>query len=139
VREILDTRHLRTNGRFPEWASDDPVIKGAFKFLRQWDQLGREETNQRQLLKKRQDMYVINPELYLAHDLAFSADSERHRYELEARLLARQSNEEIAHELSGLAGMVEWYEQLFFNVRDRIDNRGYIVNKVICPSVIEPS
>ena len=136
IRTLLDSR---PDPRLPEWCKDDKSIVEAFEFLRQWDQLGRDYPNPRRLAEMQQGMYAVNPELYLAHDLAFAADSERNRYEIEARILARQTNEQICNEICGLPGMVEWYEKLFFNVRDRINRRGYIANKVILPSVIEPS
>lgn len=139
VREILDTRPVRGTRYLPGWIKDDKIIVEAYKFLYDWDQLGHTETNQRRLQAKREAMYSVNPELYLAHDVAFAADGERLRYEVEARILAGQSDTDIAHEVCGLAGMVDWYEKLFFNVRDRLRNRGYIVSRVICPSITEPN
>lgn len=48
------------------------------------------------------------------------------RWELEARLLARESMEQIAKKIGALVEVVIWYEKAFFNVLDRLDNRSYI-------------
>lgn len=48
------------------------------------------------------------------------------RWEIEARLLARESLEQIADKIGAPVEIVFWYEKTFFNVLDRIDNRSYI-------------
>lgn len=53
------------------------------------------------------------------------------RLELEARLLARQSSEEIAERLSVSATAVDAYHDAFFDVRDRLESKTYVVKKVI--------
>ncbi|QEL17399.1 hypothetical protein [Limnoglobus roseus] len=51
--------------------------------------------------------------------------------EIEGRLLARQTVEEIS-EIQGIAvGVVEAYEAVFFHVRDRLDNVSWFVNCVL--------
>ena len=52
------------------------------------------------------------------------SDNTEARWELEARILARQSIEDIAKVMDLSAAVVETYEQLFFNVLDRLDKRG---------------
>jgi hypothetical protein len=49
-----------------------------------------------------------------------------YRWELEARLLARESFEDIANKAGINEDLVYWYERTFYNVTDRIDNRTYI-------------
>jgi len=55
----------------------------------------------------------------------------------ESRLLARQISEEIA----GMAGTspeaVDYYEGLYFNVRDRFDNRDWAFQKVLVPAIVQ--
>lgn len=58
------------------------------------------------------------------------------RYELEARILARQSDEEISKRLSFCTpDTISWFEKVFFNVRDRLDNISWIVHTAIGPSL----
>jgi len=53
------------------------------------------------------------------------------RWALEARILARQSNEEISVKNGVWPEAVEAYEALFFNVRDRLYYSDYILNSVL--------
>jgi len=55
----------------------------------------------------------------------------RRRLEIEARLLARQTDEEIAHATGLAPAVVATYEELFFAVRDRLDATHYILCKAI--------
>jgi len=57
------------------------------------------------------------------------------RYEVEARILAGETDERIA-ERSGLEpGDVAAYEKVFFNVRDKLDRSTYIFHQVLGPAV----
>lgn len=69
------------------------------------------------------------PELYQAHRLHYSADVET-RQIVEARLLTSESFEEIAVRFGTTPKTIEYYEALFFNVRDRLSS-GYWIRKVI--------
>lgn len=53
------------------------------------------------------------------------------KYSLEAHILARENNFEIGYRCGVAPDVVEAYEQLFFNVRERIHHRKYILNVVI--------
>jgi hypothetical protein len=55
------------------------------------------------------------------------------RWAVEARILARQSDDEIAGRAGCQPEYVEAFESLFFNVRDRLDNRDFIFDTVIKP------
>lgn len=50
---------------------------------------------------------------------------------IEARILARQTDAEIAQTTGCVPETIEAYEALFFNVRERLDYRDFIVNSVI--------
>jgi len=52
---------------------------------------------------------------------------------LQARLLAGQPFEEIANLLSMPPSAVEWYEALFFHVKDYLMHRDWIINAVLMP------
>jgi hypothetical protein len=55
----------------------------------------------------------------------------RRRHELEARLLTGESLEHVAKKMMLSLDIVRWYEALFFNVSDRLDNVSWIVNQVM--------
>jgi hypothetical protein len=57
------------------------------------------------------------------------------RWELEARLLAGQSYEEIANTAGIPVDVIEVYERTFFDVRSRLNKPGLIVHAVIKPSL----
>lgn len=70
------------------------------------------------------------PALYYAHQLQYHPDREWRTF-CQARLLARQSDKEIGEAIGTLPEAVAWYEALFFNVRDRLDNHDWIVKTVL--------
>lgn len=65
-----------------------------------------------------------------AHRLYYSADVER-RQILEARLLTSEPFAEIAKQFDTDAGTIDYYEQLFFNVRDRLKNTDWIAKTIL--------
>lgn len=75
------------------------------------------------------------PALVDARSMYEQDGSQAFRWELEARLLSRDSADRIAHRLAISTDVVRAYEALFFNVQDRIDNRGYIVHAVLGRSI----
>ena len=57
------------------------------------------------------------------------------RWSVEARLLSRQSLEDIASKCNTTAETIMWYERVFFNVIPHLDRLDYIVNVVMGQSV----
>jgi hypothetical protein len=55
------------------------------------------------------------------------------KYAVEARILAGQTNHEIARQCCIIPGAIEYYERVFFNVRDRLDAKDYIIGQIITP------
>ena len=53
---------------------------------------------------------------------------------IQARLLGRQSFEQIADAGGLMVDTVKWYESIFFNVVDRIDRRDWITTQVLLPA-----
>lgn len=87
----------------------------------------------------RYDLMSVFPDLYSAY-LIFNrggADNEQHpmRYVVEARILAAQNDYDIARRLGIPANVIDTYEKVFFNVRERLENSDYIMTCVIGPSV----
>lgn len=74
------------------------------------------------------------PDFWYAHEY-YHQDEQSDRWDLEARLLARQDPIGIANVLCTSVQTIETYERLFFNVRERIDNSGYILHHVIGPAL----
>lgn len=58
---------------------------------------------------------------------------------LQARLLAGQSYEYIAEEMSTLADTVRWYEALFFDVVEHLHRRDWIASMVLLPPMMQRS
>jgi hypothetical protein len=54
---------------------------------------------------------------------------------IECRLLAGMSNAEIAAEIGCIDDVIEWYEAVFFNVRDRLQAHDWIVRHVLMPAI----
>lgn len=83
------------------------------------------------------ELYERYPEIAMAYELwdetSYNETGRAHplRYEIEARILARESAESIAAKAQLSPETVRWYEKVFFNVVDRIDNKMYIFHQVI--------
>jgi len=57
-------------------------------------------------------------------------------YKIEARLLARQTNEEIADAVGTQPDVIEWYHALWFDVRPRLQHRDWVQDIVLAPAVM---
>lgn len=77
-----------------------------------------------------------NPALHYAHVLFEQVESapETTLY-LQARLLAGQTNQEISKIMGISEDTVEWYEALFFDVRQFRECRDWITTKVLIPAM----
>lgn len=92
-------------------------------------------------LQKTLDADELNRALAAKHTYVWEADKifcngrqDRTRYTVEASLLAGQTIQEIADSRSVTPEGVKWYEQLFFNISDRLQNKSYIANEVLGPA-----
>jgi hypothetical protein len=86
------------------------------------------------------DMAMLSerhPVIYWAHDLWYTLSDSGNpmRSEVEARLLADDKVENIARRVATEISIIEAYERLFFNVRERLCNRGYLMHCVLGPAV----
>jgi hypothetical protein len=75
------------------------------------------------------------PDCYEAWKLYNEFGPKDFRWEIEARLLARNPAKLIAEGLGLTERTVDLYESWFFNVRDRLSQGGYITHHVIGPAV----
>lgn len=78
-----------------------------------------------------------NPGLLYAYEFHQRAqdDPEAAMY-IQARLLARQTYEEVAKTMGVLPDAIKWYAELFFDVVPYLDHRDWISKQVIIPGLI---
>jgi hypothetical protein len=78
-----------------------------------------------------------NPTIFWAYDIWYTRDDTGNpvRSEVEARLLADDNVENIARRVATDIEIIEAYERLFFNVRERLADRGYLMHCVLGPAV----
>lgn len=108
---------------------DDRYVKAARSFLLRW--------RARDGDSEREELFWENPGLFYAFQIHERAGEEPEpAHFLQARLLARQTPAEVAACLSTCPEAVEWYEALFFNVTDRLDNRDWITKQVLLPAIL---
>lgn len=119
----------RDGKRVPDARSADQYIRAGLRFLKAWEAI-TDATDNASLADRRLHLFPHYPGMYCAYEI-FQHPDERVRHGIEARILARQTDDEIAHEACVLPEAVEWYEAMFFNVRDRLDNRDYISRQVL--------
>jgi hypothetical protein len=112
---VMELIGNRPRPRPPRRCSDDQYIQAYYRLVTEYD-----TTDER-----RREVLEYLPHIYQAHCLYHSADAER-RQILEARLLTGESDEEIARHFGTTAEVVESYEKLFFNVRDRLQCSDWI-------------
>ena len=103
--------------------SDDQHVRAYLWYMKHYMAAGDDG-------EERQRISLQMPHVEQAHRLYVAADVER-RQILEARLLTGESSAEIAERFATDAKTVNYYEQLFFNVRDRMDCRDWIVKTIL--------
>jgi hypothetical protein len=108
---------------------DDRFIRRGRSFVLRW----RNRENQEQ----REDLFMENPGLFYAYEIYERMNEDPVPIHiLEARLLARQTHEEIAELFGTIPETVAWFEALFFNVTPRIDSRDWITKQVLLPALM---
>ena len=109
--------------RVPRADSNDKFVISAFKF-------GRKLTT-----SPPDRVRVIFKNEYLAWKIYSDETYKRLKWEIEARLIARQTSEEIGIRISVIPDVIDIYEKWFYNIRDRANNVGYLYNQLISPLV----
>ncbi len=74
------------------------------------------------------------PEIFWAH-WVWTNQANPVKHVIEAHLLARSDNHTIGYRCNMPPQCIEAYEALFYNVRDKIHHRSYILNVVIGPAI----
>ena len=75
------------------------------------------------------------PGIYAARDIFTRTAEPEFMTILECRILARQSDEEIAAQMSTVPDVAFWYEKLFFHVRERLDAQDWLVKHVLLTAI----
>jgi hypothetical protein len=101
---------------------DDEYVRRYRKFLLRFLRSDDEEA--------RAALFPLDPPLFYAHLIHHHPDREW-RTIVQARLLTGDDDAEIANYGGTLPDTIHLYEQLFFNVRDRLDNKDWIVKTVL--------
>lgn len=87
---------------------------------------------------RRQELWAEDEDLYAAfavYRAKADATDRGQAFTLEARILAGGSDEEIAPFYPFGPRAVDYYEKLFFNVRDRLTQRDWITTQVLIPAL----
>lgn len=124
-------RHERVLAMLAAWPPercnryDDEWIQGYRSYLFSWNKGG----------SKRTSLLYENPGLYYAHNMFISRlNDPEMSLVVEARLLAGMSYEEIAEENKTIPETIQWYEKLFFNVKDFLRHHDWILRNVLIPA-----
>lgn len=80
------------------------------------------------------DLAQLDPNLFWAHSM-WANEKAPTRWAVEARILAGETDEEIAKKIGCEPGVIEAYESVFFNVREKIEHSEYVVNVVMADAV----
>lgn len=103
-------------------AHDDIYVRTYRRFLMQ--------IQSREAAEDQMELFLADQGLYLAHMLHHNPDKEW-RAIAQASILARESDEKVADRIHSIPSAIDWYEKLFFNVRDRLKSRIYIIKTVL--------
>ncbi|MEM4406681.1 MAG: hypothetical protein QXS68_06515 [Candidatus Methanomethylicaceae archaeon] len=107
-------------------STEDNWIEQARRFQREHERC----TDHYRLLRLQEKQ----PVLFAAWDIHFH-ERQLLKWELQARLLSRDSCASIARRMSLTPEVIDTYEKLFFNVLDRLDQPSYIVQQVFGESL----
>jgi len=104
---------------------NDDYIKVARSFMLRW----KKGYLEREKLKRE------NPGMYFAFIIwdKINTDPEV-QFIIEAAILSGKTNSEVAHEVCTCPEAIEWYEAIFFNVKERRANHGWIFKHVLLPA-----
>jgi hypothetical protein len=86
---------------------------------------------------RRAALYALilrDKELFWAHSI-WLADKNPVRWGIEARVLAGETDEEIAAKIGTDPGVISAYVKTFFDVRDRLQNLDYVQNVIMADAV----
>jgi len=115
---------------------DDNIIVTGRNYLNQYNAVTRNTAqlgNPVDMDNAFTGVYTQYPYMAMAHKIY--TDRTFARYAIEAMVLARQSPTDIAKELGCPVEVIETYEFVFYDVRDRLDSSMYIMDALLSPAL----
>lgn len=103
-------------------------IRRAIRLKRRFEQANNRPAAIYALLQRDRD-------LFWAHSI-WSDDRAPTRWGIEARILAGETNEEIAEKVGTSPSVIDAYAHVFFDVREKLPNVDYISNVVMADAVV---
>ena len=125
AQDLLDSR------RTPAPEVDDAQVTQAYRFLIRLQQAEEPITRNKEA-KLRKLVEEFGP-LYYAFDAYSKANFIR--WAVEAMIVARMPAEDIAAQVPCEVAVVKAYEDVFFDVRDRLDSSLYVLNDLLSPGL----
>ncbi len=101
-------------------------ISKAITYMREYQAALNSETAQELLSERR-------PDMFWAHHIWLNSNPLK--WVIEAQILARSDDHYIGFKCNTPPQVITAYEALFFNVRDKLSHRSYILNCVIGPAI----
>ena len=120
-------KSLRVEGRPPGRTRDDAYVWSAYRY-----QVARGSCRVNRELQTQRDRYPAHTDAYEVQFENWGAGGRK--YELEARLLTGVGVEETSRRMRIAVETVIWYERLFFNLLDRLDDQSWVVHQVLTSS-----
>lgn len=103
-------------------------IRRALRLKRRFARLDSNPRNRRALL-------IRDRALYWAHSM-WLAEKQPTRWGIEARVVAGETDEEIAQKLGTDAEIISAYVSVFFDIREKLANSDYMLNVVMADAVV---
>ena len=115
---------------------DDSIISLGRNYLNQYNtitQASSQVGNPVDMDNAFTGVYTQYPHMAMAHKIY--TDRTFARYAIEAMVLAKQSPADMAKELGCPVEVIETYEFVFYDVRDRLDSPMYIMDALLSPAL----
>lgn len=122
-------RRLASKGRKPSARICDSLIREGCRYL-----------TRRYRLRDSEDQFWLHqdfPDLYDAHVMYENTDSER--WIVEAGVLAGQPDDFLARYVASRPEVIRTYADYFYDIRDKLESDGYIINRLLRPAVMHGS
>lgn len=123
VRRLLNATPRQQASRF-----DDKHVVEYFRFCVEATHASDYQLHRDKWLRK-------NPALVYAHEIKTSPENAEIQLLVEARVLAQFEQDIIATKSKTMPEVIDWYEKLFFDVRQFLGCRDWIAHKVLAPSI----
>lgn len=109
--------------------------EAGYTWIRRALQLKRHFARMNNNPRRRRALLLRDRELYWAHSM-WLAEKQPTRWGIEARVVAGESDEEIAAKLGTAPEVVTAYVNVFFDIREKLHNVDYMLNVVMADAVV---